>query len=222
MLCGCNLKRKLLAAISRCSKYSPLPADNWRLVMTRKIKRRSPRLPRAYTEAQLAGIKQSTTARRLATVERLRIAIDALKAKKQEISVQTVYEECGLRYAAIHRNPEALALFQANSTHLTTRKKRTRRVFRISEEVTLPSRDPLLNYKKPQLVARVRTAQQQLLEAQQQQAALIEASVKREARIAELEARLAELEPYRTFVEQMRTQMYREEQGRFGNLPSGG
>ncbi len=76
--------------------------------MKPKAKRRAPRLPRTYSEAQLAGIKQSTTARRLATVERLRAAIDALKEKKQEISVQTIYEECGLRYAAIHRNPEAL------------------------------------------------------------------------------------------------------------------
>jgi hypothetical protein len=44
--------------------------------------------------------------------------------------------------------------------------------------------------------------------------------MQREARIAGLEARLAELEPYRTFVEQMRAQMQREEQGRFGDLPS--
>jgi len=77
--------------------------------MKPKTKRRLLRLPRTYSEAQLAGIKQSTMARRLATVERLRTAIDALKAKKQEISVQTIYDECGLRYAAIHRNPEALA-----------------------------------------------------------------------------------------------------------------
>ncbi len=86
--------------------------------MKMKAKRRPPRLSRPYSEAQLAGIKQSTTERRLATVERLRTAIDALKAKKQEISAQTIYDECGLRYAAIHRNPEALALFRANSTHL--------------------------------------------------------------------------------------------------------
>jgi len=46
-----------------------------------------------YSEAQLAGIKQSTMARRLATVGRLRTAIDALKAKKQEISVQIIYDE---------------------------------------------------------------------------------------------------------------------------------
>ena len=103
--------------------------------MKPKTKRRSPRLPRMYSEAQPAGIKQSTTARRLATVERLRTAIDALKAKKQEISVQTIYDECGLRYAAIHRNPEALALFRANSTHLVAAKKQRKRKPRADEEV---------------------------------------------------------------------------------------
>ncbi|HEX6483978.1 MAG TPA: hypothetical protein VF043_34455 [Ktedonobacteraceae bacterium] len=46
--------------------------------------------------------------------------------------------------------------------------------------------------------------------------ALVEASVKREARIAELEARL---EPYRTIVEHVRARMQQEEQGRFGDLP---
>ena len=187
--------------------------------MKLKTKRRPPRLPRTYSEAQLAGIKQSTTARRLATVERLRTAIDALKAKKQEISVQTIYDECGLRYAAIHRNPEALALFRANSTYLVAEKKRNKRKPRKASEATPAPCDPLLNYKKPQLVARLRLAQQQLLEAQQNQATLVEARLQQEAKIAELEAKLAVLEPYRTFVEHMRAQMRREEQGRFGDLP---
>jgi hypothetical protein len=187
--------------------------------MKPKTKRRSPRLPRTYSEAQLAGIKQSTTARRLATVERLRTAIDALKAKKQEISVQTIYDECGLRYAAIHRNPEALALFRANSTHLVAEKKRNKRKPREASEATPAPCDLLLNYKKSQLVARLHLAQQQLLEAQQNQATLVEARLQQEAKIAELEAKLAVLEPYRTFVEHMRAQMRREEQGRFGDLP---
>ena len=190
--------------------------------MKPKARRRSPRLPRTYSEEQLAGIKQSTTARRLATVERLQTAIDALKAKKQEISVQTIYDECGLRYAAIHRNPEALALFRANSTILMAKKKRTKRKHDESSQDTPSPRDPLMAYKKPHLVEHVRTAEQQLLDVQQRLAVQITASMQREARIAELEARLAELEPYRTFVEQMRAQMQREEQGRFGNLPPGG
>src|SRR5260370_119391 len=66
-----------------------------------------------------------------------------------------------------------------------------------------------------------RLAQQQRLEAQQKQSALVEARVQQEARIAELEAKLAVLEPYRTFVMQMRAQMQREEQGRFGDFPPG-
>ncbi len=185
--------------------------------MKTRAKRRPPHLSRTYSEAQLAGIKQSTTARRLATVERLRTAIDTLKEKKQEISVQTIYDECGLRYAAIHRNPEALALFRANSTHLVATKKRNKRK-RPEDSEPVP-RDPLLSYKKPQLVARLRSAQQQLQDAQKQQAVLVEARLKQEARIAELEARLAVLEPYRTFVMQMRAQMQREERGRFGDLP---
>jgi hypothetical protein len=190
--------------------------------MKPKAKRQAPRLPRTYSEAQLAGIKQSTTARRLTTIERLRTAIASLKAKKREISVQTIFEECGLRYAAIHRNPEALALFRANSTNLVAKKKRTRRKHDEISQGTPSPRDPLLAYKKPQLVERLRTAQQQVLDLQQQLGMQGDARMQREARIAELEARLAELEPYRTFVEQMRAQMQREEQGRFGNLPPGG
>lgn len=187
--------------------------------MKPKTKRRAPRLPRTYSEAQLAGIKESTTARRLATVERLRTAIDALKATKQAILVQTIYNECGLRYAAIHRNPEALALFRASSTHLTAKKKRNKRKQHAGEEAVPAPRDPLFSYKKPQLVARLHSAQQQLQEVRQQQAALVEARLKQEARIAELEAKLAMLEPYRTFVEQVRRDMQREEQGRFRDLP---
>jgi hypothetical protein len=177
--------------------------------------------PRTPSETQLAALRQSTTARKQATVERLRIAIVSLKAKKREISVQTIFDECGLRYAAIHRNPEALALFRANSTSLIAKKKRTRRKSTANDEATISPRDPLLAYKKPQLVARLRTAEQQVLDVQQQLAVQVDANMQREARIAELEARLAELEPYRTFVERVRAQMQREEQGRFGDLPPG-
>jgi hypothetical protein len=160
------------------------------------------------SESQLAGLKASTTARRQATIERLQAAIDALKAKKQAITVQSIYEECGLRYAAIHRNPEALALFRANSTHLNTKKKRTRPKSTTNAPV---HRDPLLNYNKPQLVARVRTNQHQLRDLERQLATLTETCLQRDAQMAALEARLAELEPYRNFVEQVRQRMRQEE-----------
>ncbi len=117
-------------------------------------------------------------------------------------------------------NPEALALVRANSTHLVAAKKRNKRKQSEDSERALSSRDPLLSYKKPQLVARLRSAQQQLLEMQRQQAVLVDARLKQEARIAELEARLAVLEPYRTFVMQMRAQMQREENGLLNDLPS--
>jgi hypothetical protein len=71
-------------------------------------------------------------------------AIDALKAKKQEISVQTIYDECGLRYAAIHRNPEALAPFRANSTHLVAAKKQRKRTPHEDSEATPAPLDSLL------------------------------------------------------------------------------
>jgi hypothetical protein len=174
---------------------------------------------RACTEAQLSGLRASTAARRQATVERLQSAIDALKAKKQTITVQAIYEECGLRYAAIHRNPEALALFRANSSHLLAQKKRARRRKSSDPEEGRPLRDPLLNYNKPQLVARLREARKELNELRQHQVTLVEAGLEREKRIAELEAALASLEPYRAFVEQVRLQMRQEEQGRFGDLP---
>jgi len=187
--------------------------------MTRKTNTRKRYPPRQPSETQLAALRQSTTERKQATVERLRTAIASLKAKKREISVQTIFEECGLHYAAIHRNSEALALFRANSTNLAAKKKQTRRKHDESSQGTPSPRDPLLAYKKPHLVERLRTTQQQVLNLQQQLTLQVDASMQREARIAELEARLAELEPYRAFVEQMREQMQREERGRFGDLP---
>ena len=186
--------------------------------MKRKTSAKKPRASRPPSEAQLRALRDSTAARRQATVERLRSAIDALTAKKAKITVQTIYDESGLRYAAIHRNQEALTLFRAHSTHLVAQKKQKRRKRMSTGEETPAPRDPLLNYKKPQLVERNR-ALQQLVGELQQQLATIDAGMKREARIAELEARLALLEPYRAFIEQWRAQMHREEQGPFSGFP---
>jgi hypothetical protein len=98
-------------------------------------------------------------------------------------------------------------------------KKQNRRKSREDSESSPAPRDPLLSYKKPQLVARLRSAQQQLLGVQRQQLALVEARLQQEVRIAELEVKLAVLEPYRTFVMQMRAQMQREENGLLNDLP---
>ncbi len=187
--------------------------------MKRKTSAKKPRKSRPPSEAQLRALRDSTAARRQTTIERLRTAIDVLTAKKAKITVQTIYEECGLRYAAIHRNQEALALFRARSTHLLDQKKRKRRKRMSNGEETPTPRDPLLNYQKPQLVVRLRAALQHVQELQQQLAAIVDAGMKREARIAELEASLAQLEPYRAFIEQWRAQMHREEQGPFSGFP---
>jgi hypothetical protein len=187
--------------------------------MKRKTSTKRPRAPRPPSEGQLKALRDSTAARRQATIERLQSAIDALTAKKQKITTQTIYEACGLRYAVIHRNREALALFRTHSTHLVAQKKQKRRKPPNPDEETPSPRDPLLNYKKPQLVQRCRAAQQRIQQLEQQLALNVDAALKREARIAELEAKIAQLEPYHLYVEQLRAHMQREERGRFGDLP---
>jgi hypothetical protein len=176
-------------------------------------KKASPRSSRRYSEQQLSGLHSSTAARKQETVERLRMAIEVLQAKKQAISAQTIYAECGLHYASLLRNPEAIALFRANSTHLKQKKKRTRRQRKTSDDtLSQPSpRDPLFNYKKPQLVMRLREAQQHILDLERQLATLADACLQRDARVVELEAKLTELEPYRNFVEQVRQRVRHEE-----------
>ncbi|HYU73418.1 MAG TPA: hypothetical protein VEL31_12130, partial [Ktedonobacteraceae bacterium] len=116
---------------------------------------------------------------------------------------QTIYAECGLSYASYARNPEALALFRANSTYLNQKRKRSKRKRKTEDVPTLP-RDPLMNYKKPQLVSRLRDAMQLLQHQERQLATLADACLQRDAHVAELEAKLTELEPYRSFVEQVR------------------
>jgi len=169
-----------------------------------------PRSAQTYTETQLAGLRASTTTRKQETVERLRTAIESLRAKKQTITAQTIYAECGLHYASFARNAEALTLFRANSTHLTQKKKRAKRKQKLIDE-PIQLRDPLMNYKKPQVVTRLRDAMQQLQDLEEHRIHLVDACLQRDARIAELETKIAELEPYRDFIEQVRMRIRREE-----------
>jgi len=166
-----------------------------------------------YSEEQLAGLRASATARKQETVERLRSAIASLKEKRQDITAQTIYAECGLHYSSYVRNEEAITLFRANSTYLAEKKQRTKRKRKTSGDASSqPSpRDPLLNYKKPQLVMRLRKAQQQIQDLERQLANLADACLQRDARVAELEVKLTELEPYRNFVEKVRLRVREEE-----------
>jgi hypothetical protein len=171
------------------------------------------RMGSTHTEAQLAGLRASVAARKQETVERLCAAIASLKEKKQDITAQTIYAESGLHYSSYVRNEEAIVLFRANSTYLTEQKQRTKRRRKTPGDTPLqPSpRDPLSNYKKPQLVTRLREAQQRIQDLERQLATLADACLQRNARVVELEAKLTELEPYRSFVEQVRNRVRQEE-----------
>jgi hypothetical protein len=181
--------------------------------MKKKTSQRQRRSLHPYSEEQLAGLHASTTARKQETVERLYTAIASLKEKKQDITTQNIYAECGLHYSSYVRNEEAITLFRANSTYLMQKKQRSKRQRKTVETTSSQpsSRDPLLNYKKPQLVLRLREAQQHIQDLERQLATLADACLQRDARVVELEVKLAELEPYRNFVEQVRNRVRQEE-----------
>ncbi|HEU5382929.1 MAG TPA: hypothetical protein VFV38_46570 [Ktedonobacteraceae bacterium] len=179
--------------------------------MKRKANPRRVRSAHTYSAEQPAGLHTSTTARKQETVERLRVAIASLKEKKQDITAQTIYAESGLHYSSYVRNEEAIALFRINSTHLIEQQKRIKRKRKTGGDVSPKPRDPLMSYKKPQLVLRLRETQQQLQQMSQQLAVLANTCLQRDMRVAELEAKLAELEPYRNFVEQIRLRIQHEE-----------
>jgi hypothetical protein len=109
-----------------------------------------------------------------------------------------------LEYNSIKRNPEALLLYQQHSTFLKRERKRTR--------TTCPDtpspRDPLLAYKKADLVARVRKAEELLKSQETQHSMLLQDCVQKDIKIAELEAELAH---HRQYLEGLRLTMQRQE-----------
>jgi hypothetical protein len=168
-------------------------------------KRKQVARPRApYTERQLAGLHAHAQAQKQSTVERLRNAITTLTAQRKPISARTIYEECGLAYAALRRNPEALLLSQQHSTFLKQQRKRAK-----APHLDAPKpRDPLLAYKKADLVARVRKAEELLKAQEKQHGTLLQDCVQKDIKIAELEAELAR---YRQYLEGLRLTMQRQE-----------
>jgi hypothetical protein len=169
-----------------------------------KRKRSLRPLDHPYSQQQLAGLRAHAKAQKQSTVERLRTAITSLQARNQPISARTIYEECGLEYASFRRNPEALLLYQQHSTFLKRERKRTKRV---CPDIPSP-RDPLLAYKKPDLVARLRIAQARYDEMEKQHAAILADYVQKDVKIAELEA---ELTRYREYLEGLRLTIQQQE-----------
>jgi hypothetical protein len=160
----------------------------------------------SYSEQQLAGLRTHAQTQKQSTVERLRTAIASLQAQHQPISARTIFEECGLEYASFRRNPEALLLYQQHSTFLKRERKRTRTAC----PDTVAPRDPLLAYKKPDLVARLRQEQARCTELETQYATMLVDYVQKDVRIAELEAELAR---YREYFEGLRLQVQQQEHG---------
>lgn len=168
-------------------------------------KRKQATRPRGpYMEQQLEGLYAHTQAQKQSTVERLKTAITTLTAQHKLISARTIYEECGLAYAALRRNPEALLLYQQHSTFLKQKRKRTKE----SQPDTPTRRDPLLAYKKADLVARVRNAEERLKAQEQRHATLLQDYVQKDVKIAELEVELAR---HRQYLEGLRLSMQRQE-----------
>ena len=174
----------------------------------RKKRRRSPSSAgQPHTEQQLVGLRTHTREQKQATVDRLRAAILALESSGQPISVRTIQEKCGLEYASIRRNPEALLLYQQHSTFLKQKRKRTK----ASSLDTPTSRDPLLAYKKADLVARVRKGEELLKAQEKQHATLLQDYIQKDIKITELEAELAR---YRRYLEGLRLTIQQQEHGR--------
>jgi hypothetical protein len=170
----------------------------------RKRKRVLPPRTEAYSEQQLAGLREHTQAQKRQTFSRLEAAIASLTAQHKPISAKTIREECGLEYASLRRNPEALLLYQQHSTFLKQQRKQKK-----APQPSTPSpRDPLLAYKKTDLVARVRKAEELLKAREQQHATLLQDYVQKDIKIAELEAELAR---HRQYLEGLRLTIQRQE-----------
>ncbi len=170
----------------------------------RKHKRPLRPLDQSCSEQQLAGLRAHAQAQKQSTIERLRSAITSLQVQHKPISAKTIYEECGLSYASLRRNPEALLLYQQHSTFLKRERKRTK----TSCPDTPSPRDPLLAYKKTQLLTMLREERTRRQETEKQQAQLLEEYVQKDVKIAQLEAELAQ---YRSYLERLRIHIQREE-----------
>src|SRR5215472_11244350 len=106
----------------------------------RKRKRAAQPRTVPYPEQQLTGLREHTQAQKRLTFDRLASAITSLTEQHKPVSARTIYQECGLEYASLRRNPEALLLYQQHSTFLKQQRKRTK----VPQPDAPKPRDPLL------------------------------------------------------------------------------
>lgn len=171
-------------------------------------------------EDRYAHLRANAAAQRQATVDRLSQAIATLQAEGRPVNTFTIKEVSGLDYMAYYRNAEALALFRKHSTHLRKErekdlaKRRSRRkqsgLSEGDHNVQVEPRDRLLNYKKPELVAKLRAAQTEREQMEQRYHALLQEHMQCGLTIARLEAQVTE---YLAFMDRFRSALRQEEHG---------
>ena len=192
-------------------------------------------------------LRNYATAQKQTTVERLRQAISRLEAEGRPVNTFTIKEVGGLDYMAYYRNREAYALFQEHSTHLceARQKELAKRQAARAPSKSMPvrereavhtggvsHRDPMLDYKKPRLLALVYEARQERDQArkgaqaekaqltqkyeaeyaqlQQRYRGLLQDHMQCGLTIARLEAQIAESQ---AFIDRLRSSLRREEFG---------
>lgn len=168
----------------------------------------SPKHISEYPEQRLAGLRRHAAQSREVTYSRLSMAIQALSARGEPITVHTIRAESGLDYKSYARNPEAKKLFQEHSTFLVAKRKKARTKRRKKAEEGVQTPDPLLNYKRSQLAVRLRLEMQRREEIEQQYRHLLEEHLQADLKVMQLEAELAK---YQSFLDQFRSQVQQKE-----------
>lgn len=168
-------------------------------------------------EDRYAHLRHYAASQKQATMERLRQAIAQLERENRPVTTFTIKEVSGLDYMAYYRNAEALALFRHHSTHLQKERasERSRRKGAKSrssgqQEAQVPSRDPLLNYKKPRLVAELRAVRARHDQMELQYQTLLQEHMNCGLTIARLQTQLTE---HQAFLERFRSSLQKEEYG---------
>ena len=169
------------------------------------------------SEDRYAHLRDYATRQKQATVDRLKQAITQLEQESRPVTTFTIKEISGLDYMAYYRNAEALALFRSHSTHLRkqraiaqSKRRGTTRSPSGEQEAIVSSRDPLLHYKKPRLVAELRAARAKQEQLEQQYQALLQEHMSCGLTIARLQTQLAE---HQAFLERFRSSLQKEEHG---------
>ncbi len=178
-----------------------------------------------------AHLRANAASQRQLTIDRLTLAIATLEADQRPVNTFTIKEISGMDYMTYYRNPEALALFRTHSTHLREErvKKQKRRGSKKSStkqdeslhHVKVEVRDPLLNYKKPELVVKLRAAQTECEQVKEQAQAgrveleqcystLLQEHMQCSVTIAKLQAQQAE---FQAFLQRFRSALKDEEYG---------